>query len=180
MRQIRQAMRHYYTIKEAANALEVTKRTIQRKCASLNVAKDNGAYIITEDVLRQMRRRTTESTDIPNTIEHTYGVGLHEQEDGTMLQVFTKDEYKQFEAALIERNHLLKQVAELRQWKDDFIKYTNQRNTIEAHDKGIIKHLDHEEVEDHAEDIQQHLIAKRKEVIKDKAAFSKWMENLKD
>lgn len=32
----------------------------------------------------------------------------------------------------------------------------------------INKHLDHEEVEDQAEDIQQHLIAKRKEVIKDK------------
>ena len=117
---------------------------------------------------------------------------MHKAPNGNLVQVFTEAEYKSFENALQERKHLLAQIAQLQDWKDSFTLYTNQRNTIEAKEKGLIDVI-HEVQEvkdvvnqDTEEDLQKHISAKRKEKLNRmghpdfKSDYYGWLENLKE
>jgi len=92
---------------------------------------------------------------------------------------------------LIERKQLLQQVKQLQDWKDSFLRFTQERNLIEAKDKGLFKEIDDVEEAQVMDDtdIQKHLSQKRAEVIKPKVNTSEqwyrsdyfgWMEKLKD
>ena len=177
----------YFTIQEAASILGVKERAVQARCSRYGLKKINGRYSIPQALIEQWGGSQTHTSSAqPNAQTHIYGLGQHEQADGTYIQVFTKDEYKQFEDALIERNELKielremqKRLEQLQQWKEDFMRYTSQRNTIEAHEKGVIASTieDIEEVESE-EILQKHLSDKRKIVLKDKAKFSDWLQSL--
>ena len=188
-------------ISQVCKRLKLSKRSIQRIAKSKGIQKDLEGYIFTEDAVRQMRQKESATSRNKGRIkEGVLGdleLGLHEV-NGKMINVFSKEEYKSFELALIERKQLLQQVKLLQDWKDSFIRYTQERNLIEAKDKGLIKEI--EEVEEDAQvmdsdaDLQKHLSQKRAEVIKPKVNTSEqgykvqgyrtdyfgWMEKLKD
>lgn len=200
-----------YTIGEAATRLNATKRTIQRKLRALGIPTKNGAYVITDDLLRELnatkrgknngattatKEPTTElrhAATEPNKSEHTQleAGEVIEQEDGSVIECFSPEKYQSLEQALVERLELkielrevYKRLDQLQQWKDDFMRYTSERNTIEAFDKGLIKPIDKEEVDDSnltepdVTDIQQHLQLKRNEVIRAKKQFSQWLKEI--
>ena len=194
-----------YSVAEVAEMLGVKERAVQARAARHKFRKRKGAYVFTDKILakwkvgneyqNEQNAHSKESKSKRAQLEHLINsdeVGLHKAPNGNLVQVFTEAEYKSFEAALIERKHLLAQVAQLQEWKDSFTLYTNQRNTIEAKDKGLIDVIHQvQEVkdvvnQDTEEDLQKHIQAKRKEKLNRiehpdfKAAFSKWMENLKD
>ena len=196
----------YYSVSEVAEILGVKKRAVQARASRHKLRKRKGAYVITDKTLakwgvenehysEQTAHSESEKTKRahPENIVDGNEIGLHILPNGNKVQVFTSEEYESFENALQERKYLLKQVAELEQWRKDFFKYTSQRATLEAKDKGLIKDL--EDVEDAQvmddTDLQKHLSQKRAEVIKPKANTSEqeqgyktdyfgWMENLKD
>ena len=197
----------YYSVSEAAEILGVKKRAVQARAARHKLRKRKGAYAITDKILakwgvvnehysEQTAHSESENTKRahPENIVDGNEIGLHNLPNGNKVQVFTSEEYDSFENALQERKHLLSQVAELRQWKEDFIRYTQERNALDAVSKGLIKDLEDVEdaqVMDSDADLQKHLSAKRAKVIKPKANTSEheqgfktdyfgWMENLKD
>ena len=200
-----------YTIGEAATRLNATKRTIQRKLRALGIPTKNGAYVITDELLRelnatkrgknngattatkepttQLRQAATE----PNKTEHIKieAGEVIVQQDGSVLECFSAEKYQSLEQALVERLELkielrevYKRLDQLQQWKEDFMKYTTQRNTIEAFDKGLIQQMDKDEVDDSnltepdVTDIQQHIQAKRSEVIRAKKQFTEWIKEM--
>lgn len=181
------------SISQVCKRLKLSKRSVQRIAKSKGIPKDLEGYIFTEDAVRQMRQQdpTTSRSKGRSKEDVLRGLelGLHEV-DGKMINVFSKEEYKSFELALIERKQLLQQVKQLQDWKDSFIRFTQERNLIEARDKGLIKDVDIEEAQVMDDtDLQKHLSQKRAEVIKPKANTSEqgfktdyfgWMENLKD
>ena len=178
-----------YTIKEAAKLLNVTDRAVQRRCARHGIEKKNNRYNITLPVLIEWGYKPNNVLEHkPNTREHLnlQAGEVIEQEDGSIIECFTKENYSHLEQALIERNELKielremqKRLEQLQQWKEDFMRYTSQRNTIEAHEKGVIASTieDIEEVQSE-EILQKHLSDKRKMVLKDKAKFSDWLSSL--
>ena len=183
------------SISQVCKRLKLSKRSVQRIAKSKGIPKDLEGYIFTEDAVRQMRQQTPTTSrskgrskeDVLRALE----LGLHEV-DGKMINVFSKEEYRSFELALIERKQLLQQVKQLQDWKDSFIRYTQERNALDAVSKGLIKEI--EDVEDAQvmddTDLQKHLSQKRAEVIKPKPNTSEqqgyktdyfgWMEDLKD
>lgn len=169
-------MRQRYDIGSIAKQLGVTKRTLQRKLKQNQVDKDDNGYIITDEILQKIGY-DIHRQDSDNSA--TYAPGLHEQTDGTLIQVFTREEYDTFKRMLIEHKQLKQQVAQLQDWVERFTTYTNQRNTIEAHEKGVIDR-EHpvEDVQDLADQVQQ----KRQQIIekmdKDKAKFGEWLKDL--
>jgi len=194
----------YYSVSEAAEILGVKKRAVQARAARHKLRKRKGSYVITDKILakwgvvnehysEQTAHSESEKTKRahPENIVDGNEIGLHILPNGNKVQVFTSEEYESFKNALQERKHLLKQVAELEQWRKDFFKYTSERNALEAKDKGLIKDL--EDVEDAQvmddTDLQKHLSQKRADVIKPKPNTSEqgyktdyfgWMENLRD
>jgi len=194
-----------YSVAEVAEMLGVKERAVQARAARHKFRKRKGAYVFTDKILAKWKvgneyqneqnahsKESKSKRAHPEHLINSDEVGLHKAPNGNLVQVFTEAEYKSFEAALIERKYLLAQVAQLQEWKDSFTLYTNQRNTIEAKDKGLIDVIHQvQEVkdvvnQDTEEDLQKHIQAKRKEKLNRiehpdfKAAFSKWMENLKD
>jgi len=197
-----------YSVAEVAEMLGVKERAVQARAARYKLRKRKGAYVFTDKQLakwgvgtaqetaqdahlKESKSKRAQSEHLINSNE----VGLHKAPNGNLVQVFTEAEYKSFEAALIERKYLLAQVAQLQEWKDSFTLYTNQRNTIEAKDKGLIDVIHQvQEVkdvvnQDTEEDLQKHIQAKRKEKLnriehpdfKDfKADYYTWLENLTD
>jgi hypothetical protein len=154
-----------YQIAEVAKQLKTTKRTIQRKLKKLDIPQDSEGYIITDEVVRQLRPKSpTELTTTSH--ESVYGLGLHRQDDGTLMQVFSQDEYDKFKQMLIEHKELKSRVAQLQDWVERFTTYTQERNTIEAHDKGLLKHVN-EKTED-VEPIERMVIEKRTQKLSDK------------
>jgi hypothetical protein len=187
------------SISQVCKKLKLSKRSVQRIAKSKGIAQDLEGYIFTNESVRQMRQKDPATSrnkgrskeDVLRDLEQ----GLHESDNGNLIQVFSKEEYKTFESALIERKHLLDKVAELREWKDSFTRYTNQRNIIEARDKGLINELDIVEVSDVVEDLEQtslddsdlqnHLAQKRAKKVNTsgqgfKSDYYGWLENLKD
>lgn len=195
-----------YSVAEVAEMLGVKERAVQARAARHNFRKRKGAYVFTDKTLakwkvgneyqneqtahsKKSKSKGAQSEHLINSNE----VGLHKAPNGNLVQVFTEAEYKSFELALIERKQLLQQVKQLQDWKDSFIRYTQERNALEAKDKGLIKEI--EDVEDAQvmdyTDLQKHLSQKRAEVIKPKVNTSEheqgyktdyfgWIENLKD
>ena len=187
------------SISQVCKKLKLSKRSVQRIAKSKGIAQDLEGYIFTNESVRQMRQKDPATSrnkgrskeDVLRDLEQ----GLHESDNGNLIQVFSKEEYKTFEAALIERKHLLDKVAELREWKDAFTRYTNQRNIIEARDKGLINELDIVEVSEvdpvlakpslDDSDLQNHLAQKRAKKVNTsgqgfKSDYYGWLENLKD
>ena len=187
------------SISQVCKKLKLSKRSVQRIAKSKGIAQDLEGYIFTNESVRQMRQKTPTTSrnkgrskeDVLRDLEQ----GLHESDNGNLIQVFSKEEYKTFEAALIERKYLLDKVAELREWKDSFTRYTNQRNIIEARDKGLINELDIVEVSEvdtvlakpslDDSDLQNHLAQKRAKKVNTsgqgfKSDYYGWLENLKD
>ena len=200
-----------YTIGEAATRLNATKRTIQRKLRALGIPTKNGAYVITDDLMRELnatkrgknngattatKEPTTElrqAATEPNKTEHIQleAGEVIEQEDGSIIECFSAEKYLSLEQALVERlemkielRELSQRLEQLQQWKNDFMRYTSERNTIEAFDKGLIQQMDKEEVDDSnltepdVTDIQQHIQAKRSEVIRAKKQFTDWLKEI--
>ena len=182
-------------ISQVCKRLKLSKRSVQRIAKSQGIPKDLEGYIFTEDAVRQMRQK--ESATSRNKVRNKEDVlgdlelGLHAV-DGKMINVFSKEEYKSFELALIERKQLLQQVKQLQDWKDSFIRFTQERNLIEAKDKGLFKEIDDVEEAQVMDGtyIQKHLSQKRAEVIKKqnkneqvssgfKSDYFGWMEKLK-
>ncbi len=179
------------SISQVCKKLKLSKRSVQRIAKSKGIPKDLEGYIFTEDAVRQKESATSRNKgrskeDVLGDLE----LGLHEV-DGKMINVFSKEEYKSFELALIERKQLLQQVKQLQDWKDSFLRFTQERNLIEAKDKGLFKEIDDVEEAQVMDDtdIQKHLSQKRAEVIKPKVNTSEqwyrsdyfgWMEKLKD
>ena len=195
----------YYSVSEAAEILGVKKRAVQARAARHKLKKRKGAYAITDKILakwgvvnehysEQTAHSESENTKRahPENIVDGNEIGLHNLPNGNKVQVFTSEEYKSFELALIERKQLLQQVKQLQDWKDSFIRYTQERNALEARDKGLIKEIEDVEdaqVMDSDADLQKHLSQKRADVIKPKANTSEqgfktdyfgWIQNLKD
>ena len=196
--------RKKYSALEVAKMMGLKKRAVQARAARYGVKKQNGAFIFTAhflttkwgvDVPSDAHKKSTAVHNAHKSAhqEHLIDsneVGLHKSPSGNLVQVFTESEYKSFENALQERKHLLSQVAELRQWKEDFIRYTQERNALDAVSKGLIKDIEDVEeaqVVDSDADLQHHLSQKRAEVIKPKVNgqgyktdYFTWLENLTD
>lgn len=170
----------YFTIQQAAQILQVKERAVQRRCKRYNVGKQAGKYMIPASMLSEWSNGQANIENVQtNSESNMYAPGLHEQPDGTLMQVFTRDEYDTFKRMLIEHKQLKQQVQQLQDWVERFTTYTSQRNTIEAHEKGVISNKQPiEDVEDLAATVQ----AKRKQIIekidKDKAKFSEWLNDL--
>jgi tRNA(Ile)-lysidine synthase TilS/MesJ len=150
-----------YTINEAKDLLKVSERAVQRRCKRHGIPIKNGQYCIDLATLISWGYKTNivpEHPDAkPNTTEHIKieAGQVIEQADGSIIECFDQDKYKSLEQALIERlelkikvRELSKRLEQLQQWKNDFMQYTNQRNTIEAFEKGVIQPIDKEEVDD--------------------------------
>jgi hypothetical protein len=176
-----------YAISDVAKMLKLSKRSVQRLAAKHDVPKDLEGYIFTDETVRQMRHKpgaTSRSND--GEVIEDLAVGLHRAKNGNLVQVFTEDQYKKFEEALIHRKHLLKEIERLEQWRQDFFDYTNQRNTIEAKEKGLIQDIENEiqDIPSEDADIQSNLNTKRLEILNKKSnstqEFAAWMESLKD
>lgn len=184
-----------YTITEAAKRLNVTKRTIQRRLSKLETPIHEGAYVITEDVMRILTKSSnaeykaaTPTTPEAATmsLQALQAGEVIEQADGSIIECFSQAKYEQLEQALVERQELKielremqKRLDQLQQWKEDFMRYTNQRNTIEAHEKGVIASTDEVEEISHEEIIQKKLANKRLQVITNgKAKFTDWLQSL--
>ena len=198
--------RKKYSALEVAKMMGLKKRAVQARAARYGVKKQNGAFIFTAHFLKTKwgvnapsdahKKSTTvhnaHKRAHPENIVDGNEVGLHTLPNGNKVQVFTDSEYKSFELALIERKQLLQQVKQLQDWKDSFIRYTQERNALEAKDKGLIKDIDVDVEEAQVmddTDLQKHLSQKRAEVIKPKANTSEqgfktdyfgWIQNLKD
>lgn len=198
--------RKKYSALEVAKMMGLKKRAVQARAARYGVKKENGAFVFTAHFLKtkwgvnapsDAHKKSTAVHNAhkrahPENVVDGNEVGLHTLPNGNKVQVFTESEYKSFELALIERKQLLQQVKQLQDWKDSFIRYTQERNALEAKDKGLIKEIDDVEdaqVMDSDADLQKHLSQKRAEVIKPKVNTSEqgfktdyfgWMENLKD
>lgn len=199
--------RKKYSALEVAKMMGLKKRAVQARAARYGVKKQNGAFVFTAHFLKTKwgvnapsdahKKSTTvhnaHKRAHPENIVDGNEVGLHTLPNGNKVQVFTDSEYKSFELALIERKQLLQQVKQLQDWKDSFIRYTQERNALEARDKGLIKDIDVDVEEAQVmddTDLQKHLSQKRAEVIKPKPNTSEqqgyktdyfgWMENLKD
>ena len=192
------------SISQVCKKLKLSKRSVQRIAKSKGIAQDLEGYIFTNESVRQMRQKDPATSrnkgrskeDVLRDLEQ----GLHESDNGNLIQVFSKEQYKTFEAALIERKHLLDKVAELREWKDSFTRYTNQRNIIEARDKGLINELDIVAVSEvnpvlakpspDDSDIQKNVSAKRAEKLRQTKAkhdspnyrsdYISWINDLND
>jgi hypothetical protein len=185
------------SISQVCKKLKLSKRSVQRIAKSKGITQDLEGYIFTNESVRQMRQKDPATSrnkgrskeDVLRDLEQA----LHESDNGNLIQVFSKEEYKTFEAALIERKHLLDKVAELREWKDAFTRYTNQRNIIEARDKGLINELDIVEVSEvdtvlakpslDDSDLQNHLAQKRAKKVNTsgqgfKSDYYGWLKEL--
>ena len=169
-------MRHRYDISTIAKGLGITKRTLQRKLKQLGVNKDENGYLITDKTLELLgATEVRQETDTGAT----YEPGLHKQEDGTVMQVFTQEEYETFKRMLVEHKQLKNQVNQLEQWKETFLHYAQSRNVLSAHDKGLITPPNQEDSEDiEQKAIVKHLHEKRKEVLR-KGTLSTWMTQFK-
>ena len=186
-----------YTINQAKDLLKVSERAVQRRCKRHGIPIKNGQYCIDLATLISWGYKTSnvpEHSDAkPNTPVHIQleAGQVIEQEDGSVLECFSKEKYQSLEQALIERlelkielRELSQRLEQLQQWKEDFMQYTNQRNTIEAFDKGLIQQMDKDEVDDSnltepdVTDIHQHLQAKRSEVIRAKKQFTEWLKEI--
>ena len=194
-----------YSVAEVAEMLGVKERAVQARAARHKFRKRKGAYVFTDKTLAKWKvgneyqneqtAHSKKSKSKGAQSEHLINsdvVGLHKAPNGNLVQVFTEAEYKSFENALQERKHLLAQIAQLQDWKDSFTLYTNQRNTIEAKEKGLMDVI-HEVQEvkdvvnqDTEEDLQKHIAAKRKEKLNRmehpdfKSDYYGWLENLKE
>lgn len=175
-----------YSALEVAKMMGLQKRAVQARAARYGVKKQNGQFIFTAKFLEkwgvQIAHNDAPKKKSPMHNAHQRApidnleVGLHKASNGNLVQVFTEAEYKSFENALQERKHLLKQVAELEEWRKTFFTYTSERNHIEAKEKGLIKDLDVIEVSEVVEDqertspddsdIQKNVSAKRAEKLK--------------
>ena len=200
-----QMARKKYSAVEVAKMMGLKKRAVQARAARYGVKKENGAFVFTAHFLKTKwgvnapSDAHKKSTAVHNAHKRAHQenlvdgneVGLHTLPNGNKVQVFTESEYKSFELALIERKQLLQQVKQLQDWKDSFLRFTQERNLIEAKDKGLFKEIDDVEEAQVMDDtdIQKHLSQKRAEVIKPKVNTSEqwyrsdyfgWMEKLKD
>ena len=52
---------HFYTVTEVADVLNLSVRTIQRKCSAQGVDKLNGNYIIPQSLLKQWKNQIWEA-----------------------------------------------------------------------------------------------------------------------
>jgi len=180
--------KQFYSIPEAAHILGVKERAVQRRAKRYGIKKRGGRYLIPHDILTVWKgeEANTEREQDAHDTHTVYGVGMHHQEDGTVMQVFTQDEYDTFKRMLIEHKELKSRVAQLQDWVERFTTYTQERNTIEAHEKGLLKHVN-ENTED-VEPIERMVIEKRSQKISDKESqslspsdrmdFNRWMKYL--
>ena len=171
---------HHYTIQEAAEILQVKERAVQRRCKRAGLKKQGNKYLIPKHILDQWTEgKPYTANEQPYTQTNMYGLGLHKQEDGTVMQVFTQEEYETFKRMLIEHKQLKERVSQLEEWKQTFLHYAQGRNVLSAHDKGLITPPKQEESEDiEQEAIVKHLHEKRKEVLR-KGTLSTWMTQFK-
>ena len=186
-----------YTINQAKDLLKVSERAVQRRCKRHGIPIKNGQYCIDLATLISWGYKTNivpEHSDAkPNKSEHIQleAGEVIVQQDESVIECFSKEKYQSLEQALVERlelkielRELSQRLEQLQQWKEDFMKYTNQRNTIEAFDKGLIQQMDKDEVDDSnltepdVTDIQQHIQAKRSEVIRAKKQFTDWLKEI--
>ena len=204
--------RKKYSALEVAKMMGLKKRAVQARAARYGVKKENGAFVFTAHFLKtkwgvnvpsDAHKKSTAVHNAhkrahPENVVDGNEIGLHNLPNGNKVQVFTAEEYRSFELALIERKQLLQQVKQLQDWKDSFIRYTQERNALDAVSKGLIKEIEDVEdaqvMDDTDTDLQQHLSAKREEVIQNKTEHHKgdvqdmeyksdyysWLKNLKD
>lgn len=126
-------MKKEYTIKELADKLSVSTRTIERYLKSL-YTKENNKTIIPLDVveLLEVRHKSDINTDTSPTQEYD------------VIEAFTNEEYQEFQKRLIEYPMLQKDLeyhresAKSHQRQMELIlRNLEQRNFIEAKDKKI-------------------------------------------
>jgi DNA-binding MarR family transcriptional regulator len=126
-------MKKEYTIKELADKLSVSTRTIERYLKSL-YTKENNKTIIPLDVveLLEVRHKSDTNTDTSSTQEYD------------VIEAFTNEEYQEFQKRLIEYPMLQKDLeyhresAKSHQRQMELIlRNLEQRNFIEAKDKKI-------------------------------------------
>lgn len=155
---------HHYTIKEVAEILQVKERAIQRRCKRAGLEKQGNKYLIPKHILDQWTEGKPYTQ--PEHEPSMYGLGLHKQEDGTIMQVFSQDEYETFKRMLVEHKQLKERVNQLEDWKQTFLHYAQGRNILSAHDKGLLNH-ENEKTED-VEPIERMVIEKRTQKLSDK------------
>ena len=126
-------MRTEYTIKELADKLSVSPRTIERYLKSL-YTKEGNKIIIPLDVatLLEVRHKYDKNTDTSTTQEYD------------VIEGFTKEEYQEFQKRLIEYPILRKDLEYHRESSKShqrqmelILRNLEQRNFIEAKDKKL-------------------------------------------
>lgn len=153
-------------VKDVSKRLNISERAIQLRCKMYNVPKVKGRYQLTEDIVRrwqneavtertklvnEAKAKTNEATnqlDLEQLIEAVKSELEEETEEGEFL---TPEQAVQVEKFLIERRELLVEVKHLRS-EIDFLRNqlveqgqtimkvlqsVQQRNFIEAKDKGL-------------------------------------------
>lgn len=126
-------MKKYFTIKELADKLSVSTRTIERHLQSL-YTKENNKIMIPLDIVNLLEARYKSDTNTDTSPTEEYDV----------IEAFTNEEYQEFQKRLIEYPMLQKdleyhrQSAESHQRQMELIlRNLEQRNFIEAKDKKI-------------------------------------------
>lgn len=126
-------MKKEYTIRELADKLSVSTRTVERYLKSL-YTKENNKIIIPLDIvnLLEVRHKSDIDTDTDPTREYD------------VIEAFTNEEYQEFQKRLIEYPILLKDLEYHREsvkshqrQMELILRNLEQRNFIEAKDKKI-------------------------------------------
>ena len=126
-------MRKEYTIKELADRLSVSTRTIERYLKAL-YTKENNKIIIPLDVanLLEVRHKYDNNPDTSTTQEYD------------IIEGFTEEEYQEFQKRLIEYPMLRKDLEYHRESSKShqrqmemILRNLQQRNFIEAKDKKL-------------------------------------------
>ncbi|WP_379953371.1 hypothetical protein [Dokdonia sp. R78006] len=123
----------YYTTSEVSKLLGVTDRTVRRRLESYFL-KENNAYQISSKMLDILKADTaTDST------------GQELSENNNIEEVFTPDDYQEFQRRLIEYPILKKDleyhkrsVESHQRQMEKILDIMHQRNLLEGGDKGYI------------------------------------------
>lgn len=158
----------WYTTGEAAERLGITagrvrQLVVKHKSNPQLVKAVKGKNLISEALLRELApsgSKTRQATEDPYSELGSLENGLHQLPDGRLIQVFTSEEYRELESALIKLKEITAQIAQERERREyleelqrhyqqslttalELIKIAQgnslQRNAIEAKEKGVLQ-----------------------------------------
>ena len=157
---------NWYTTAEAAERLGITagrvrQLVVKHKSNPQLVKAVKGKNLISEALLRKLApsgSKARQATEEPYSELLSLENGLHQLPDGRLIQVFTSEEYRELESALIKLKEITAQIAQERERREyleelqrhyqqslttalELVKIAQgnslQRNAIEAKEKGL-------------------------------------------